>query len=242
MKARAWAPWALVVLTVAGCEEGEPPSQPPVELFGSLGRVTFTYDCVGPGDAQCDVDADLAPLREESLFPRLGVGSRFELTGVSEEFGPIEIDSASPEVLSVEEDGTLLGRAPGLLSVVALHQGVPLDFADVELVEPAGLKLLQATPEGSFEGVDLDIGNGEVTADIDATFTFKFRAIVVDASGSLLAGDYPCTWTSSDPAVAEITTDPAENVVTVVSGQAGSAVVTVEYGEFTATIGIEVGA
>jgi hypothetical protein len=231
----------LAAAALFGCDEIEGPQQPPVELLGSLGRVTFTYACAGPGDAQCDVDADLAPLRSESPFPRLGVGSRFELTGVSTDFGAIEVDTASSAVLSVEEDGALRAREAGLVSVVALHEGVPLDFADVELVEPAGLEILQATPQGSFEGVDLDISNGELTADVDATFTFKFRAIVVDASGALLAGDYPCSWTSSDESVAEITSDPIDNIVTVVSGQAGSAVVTVEYAGFTATIGIEVG-
>lgn len=241
MRRLAWRGLFAAMLANVGCDDVEP-QQPEVVLLGSLGRATFTYECAGPGDAQCDVDADLAPLREDSPFPLIAVGSRFELSAESTGIGPLDLGSASGAFLSLDADGrTMTAERPGVVSVVALQGGSPLDFADVELVEAANLKILQATPEGSFEGAEVDIGNGEVSAEVDVEFTFKFRAVMTDADGTILAGDVDCAWTSSDPSVAEITTDPEENIVTVVSGQAGSAVITVEYGEFSGTVTIEVG-
>ncbi len=229
-------------LLCAGCDDAPDPEQPEIVLLGSLGRASFTYACAGPGDAQCDVDADLAPIREEAVFPLLAVGSRFELTAEGDGYGPLDLDSASAEFLEVDEDGaTMTAKRAGLVSVIGSFKGTPVDFADVELVEPADLKILQATPEGSFEGVEIDIGSGEVSAEVDVEFTFKFRAIVTDVDDTILAGDFPCSWSSSNPDVATITTDPEENIVTVVSGEAGTAIITVEYGDFTGTVEIEVG-
>lgn len=229
-------------LASVGCDDVEP-QQPEVVLLGSLGRATFTYGCAGPGDAQCDLDADLAPLREDSPFPLIAVGSRFELEAEADGLGSIGLGTASEDFLSVDEDGlTVTAERPGVVSVVALSDGVPFDFADIELVEATDLKILQATPAGSFEGVDIDIGDGEVSAEVDVEFTFKFRAVLTDADGTILAGDLGCAWTSSDPTVAEITTDPEENVVTVVSGAAGTAVISVEVGSFVGNVTIEVGA
>lgn len=233
---------AVLMLVVAGCDDVPEPEQPEVVLLGSLGRASFTYGCAGPGDAQCDIDADLAPIREEAVFPLLAVGSRFELAAEAEGYGELTLDSASYDFLEVGEDGlTMTAKRAGLVSVIGSSEGTPIDFADVELVDPVDLKILQATPEGSFEGVEIDIGSGEVSAEVDVEFTFKFRAIVTDADDVILAGDFPCLWTSSDPDVATITTDPEENVVTVVSGEAGTAIITVEYGDFTGTVEIEVG-
>jgi hypothetical protein len=232
-------------LVFAGCDatsETEPIEQPPVVLVGGLGRATFEYACVDLGDPQCDLDADLAPLREQSPFPFLAVGSRFQLAAEGEGYGPLVLDSASSDFLLVEEDGvTMQALREGAASVVAAKDGVPVDFGTVELVEPAGLKILAATPQGSFEGVEVDFGNGEVSAEVDAQFTFKFRAIVVDGEGEILAGALPCLWETSDSDVATITSDPADNVVVIVSGEAGSATVSVTYGELTGSITIDVG-
>jgi len=234
-------------LLVAACDESsetdsEPDEQPPVVLYGGLGRATFVYTCVGPGDAQCDLDADLAPLREQSPFPLLAVGSRFQLAAKGAAYGPLVLDSASSEFLLVESDGiTMQALRAGAASVVATNEGVPVDFGNVELVAPAGLKILAATPQGSFEGVEVDFGNGGVSAEVDAQFTFKFRAIVTDEAGDLLAGALPCLWETSDSDVATITSDPTDNVVVIVSGEAGTATVSVAYGDFTGSISIDVG-
>ena len=216
--------------------------QPDVGLVGGLGRATFTYGCAGPGDAQCDLDADLAPLRESSPFPLLAVGSQFRLAAEGAAYGPLDLDSASPDFLALDADGlTLTASRAGIASVVAARGGTPVDFANIELVEPAALKILQATPQGSFKGVDLDFGNGSVSATAQTVVTFKFRAVVTDADDVLLAGALPCNWATSDANVASITSDPAENIVTVVSGQSGTATVSVTYGAFTGSITIAVG-
>lgn len=234
---------AVALVLSAGCDEDTPPpKQPVVVLPGGLDRAQFVYGCAGPADAQCDVDADLAPVRDASPFPLLAVGGRFELVAQTKDLAPLALDVASGAFLSLDADGkTLTALEPGLVSVVASRDGVPLDFADVELVEPANLKILQATPQGSFKGVDIDLGDGSVSATANVDFTFKFRAVVTDADGAILAGDFPCVWSSSDPAVAAITSDPEENIVTVVSGSAGSAVITVDLGDFSGLVTIEVG-
>lgn len=235
---------AALALLAGGCDADKPaPEQPVVVLPGGLDRAQFVYTCAGPADAQCDVDADLAPIRAESPFPPLAVGGRFELAARTKDLKPLDLDVASGAFLGLDADEkTLTALQPGLVSVVASRDGVPYDFADVELVDPAGLKILQATPQGSFKDASIDLENGSVSATANVEFTFKFRAVVTDAEGSILAGDFPCVWSSSDPAVAAITTDPEENIVTVVSGAAGSAVITVDYGDFTGLVTIEVGA
>lgn len=231
------------ILIVACDDETEPePQQPDVVLQGGLGRATFTYGCSGPSDPQCDLDADLAPLREASPFPLLAVGSKFQLTAEGTGYGALTLDSGSSGFLAVDADGvTVTASRAGIVAVVAAKDGTPVDFANIELVEPAGLKILQATPQGSFTGVDIDFGNGEVSATADVEITFKFRAIVTDDDDTLLAGALPCTWTTSDPDVARITSDPADNIVTVVSGQSGTAVISVTYGDFTGQVTVEVG-
>lgn len=232
-------------LLVAACDESsdtEPDEQPPVVLYGGLGRATFEYACVALGDPQCDLDADLAPLREQSPFPFLAVGSRFQLATEGTEYGPLVLDSASSDFLLVEDDGiTMQALRAGAASVVATKGGVPVDFGNIQLVDPAGLKILAATPQGSFEGVEVDFGNGQVSAEVNAQFTFKFRALVTDADGEILAGALPCLWETSDSDVATITSDPADNVVVIVSGAAGTATVSVAYGDFTGEITIDVG-
>ncbi len=223
-----------------GCDGKEDPKQPPAVLPGSLGRAEFLYECVGEADPQCDQDADLAPTRTDSPFPVIAVGSRFQL--FAESGGPLQLGTASGQWLALDADGaTLTALRAGVVSVVASQSGTPLDFADIELREPAALKILPATPQGSFEGVEVDVANGQLTAEANVEFTFKFRAIVVGANGEILAGDFPCNWSSSDPDILQITSDPVDNIVTVVSGNPGPGVLEVELGDFSGTVSIEVG-
>ena len=224
-----------------GCAETEDPEQPPAVLPGSLGRAEFRYECVGAGDPQCDLDADLAPTRTDSPFPLIAVGSRIQLFAESNNL-PLALDSASEQFLAIDADGaTVTALSAGTVSVIASQSGTPVDFADVELREPVALKILPATPQGSFEGVEVDVANGQLTAEANVEFTFKFRAILVGANGELLAGDFPCNWSSSDPDILEITSDPADNIVTVVSGNPGPGLLNVEVGDFSGTVSIEVG-
>lgn len=240
---------ALCVASVTLACDGDgtsepPPTQPEVTLRGGLSRTTFTYACSQPSDPQCNVDADLAPVRESSPFPALALGSRFQLAVASDsaQYKQLGIDVVAADFLGREADGkTFLAKRTGTTSIVATEANVPIDFANIEVVAPSKFKILQAKPDGDFRGIDVDFSGKGASAGVDTQFTFRFRAIVTGPDDEILAGALPCTWVSSNPDVARITSDPASNMVTLVSGVAGTSLVEVDLGEYHGTVNLEVG-
>lgn len=225
-----------------GDGEGEPVEQPDVTIRGGLDRATFAYECVGPSDAQCNVDADLAPIRAESgPFPQIALGSLFKMNVSASDYTGITVAPVSADFLQPEGERTYLAKRVGVAAVVAEQgNGTPIDFANIDVVAPRKFKILQATPQGDFRGVNADLGGGSVNAGVDVKFTFKFRAVALAEDDSILAGALPCTWTSSREDVAKIVGDANSNVVTLESGAAGTSEVIVELGDFTGTVRVEV--
>ena len=63
-----------------------------------------------------------------------------------------------------------------------------------------------------------------------------FRAFPADANNEPLAGALPCMWTSSNTAVADITSDPTSNVMTFQFVTPGMATIHLALGNFTTDI------
>jgi hypothetical protein len=112
------------------------------------------------------------------------------------------------------------------------------DVLDIDVVDPI-LKVDSAQPQGEF--TDIKVSGGKVTA--KGTFTFRFRVTPAAADGkTILAGSFPCMWTTSDKDIANITTDPTDNIVTIVSGpKQGTATIHVTLGPMATDIPITLG-
>ena len=240
-----------LLLLLAACDNtttnNAPDAQPPPTQQGDLGYATFTYNCGGSSDPQCNVDSDLAPVAASSQFPTLAAGSVFDLTAkvsASADAGAgtvLTVVPVSTSFLDKDMTGTMqTAKRPGVSTVLAEEGGNIVDLTSVVIGTPDHIKILQATPTGSFQSGSITIGPGGVTATSTAVFTFKFRAFVVDKNENLLAGAFACNWVSSDSTIANLTSDPKSNIATVVSGNKGTATVTVTLGTFTANVTITV--
>lgn len=233
------------LLGLVACDDGAsspPPEQPEVTIRGGLDRATFTYDCAAPSDPQCNVDADLAPIRKEkSPFPQIALGSRFKLSTVSIDYPVLRVAPVSTDFLEPQGEGVVLAKRRGASGVLAQQlDGTAIDFANLEIVAPAKYEILQATPQGDFRGANVNLGGGSVSAQASVVYTFKFRVVARGEDDNILAGALPCQWTSSNEQVAKIEGDATSNVVTVKSASAGNSDITVTFGDFTGVVRIEV--
>jgi hypothetical protein len=238
--------WALLLGALAACDpkdEAQVAATPVNE--GALRAVTFSYSCAGPGDAQCDADAELAPVAAGSSFPAVAVGTQF-VVGVklSDTPGPVTIGGAGGAFLTTKltELGTLVTASrPGNVALLALSGQQVVDLTTLELREIDHIALFQASPRGDFKGGALSLNDGKVTASADVRYTFKFRVAPVDKDGKILAGALPVQWTTEDPSVARLTSAPNENIATFVSGAAGSTKVRATVGDRSVIVNIAVG-
>ncbi|MBX3228243.1 MAG: hypothetical protein KIT84_26540 [Labilithrix sp.] len=215
---------------------------PPPEQGGVLGAARFRYKCLLPSDAQCDFDKELGTGAggSSSSLPTLATGSRFgleiELNASAGEGDAPALTALHPTFATVEADGVTLVR-PGK-TTIGLSRGADIvDMLDVEVKDPTGIKLFSGDPQGQF--TDVKVGVGSVKATVQ--FTFRFRAALADGD-QVLAGSVPCKWTTSDAEIANITTEPEDNIVTVVTGtKQGTATIKVELGTFSTEIPLTVG-
>ncbi len=219
----------------------------PVTTQGALNTVVFAYGCVGPGDAQCNADSDLAPVGESSTFPDLAVGASAKISaayapGASSDGGTLTLDSVGGDYLTVGADGTTVTAVKaGTTDFIARVGGAPVDYALVNLKPVDHIKLLEASPQGDFKGGTISIGSGGVSAQANVTYTFKFRVVPVDGDGHILAGAFPIAWSSTNDSIVKLTSAANDNVATFQSGSAGHAAVHVTLGTFSGDIAITVG-
>lgn len=248
MRSRAF-PFALVIaMLAAGCDDktaSTPDAQPPPQQQGDIGNATFTYQCGPDSDPQCNVDSELAPIAKDSQFPVIAAGSTFLLQAQRARdagTGPLDVVPVSTSFIDKDTTGKLMtAKRAGVTTVLAKNGADTVDLTTVVLTAPDHVKLLQGSPTGSFQNGSVVIGPNGVTAQANVQYTFKFRAFAVDKSDGVLAGALPCQWTTSDATIANITTPPQQNIVTVVSGKAGTATITNTIGTLPpATITIKV--
>jgi hypothetical protein len=228
---------------MAACADKAPTTQPPPTQQGDLGAATFTYNCGPDSDPQCNVDSELAPIAASSQFPTLAAGSTFTLTAALADGGaPLKVVPVSTSFLDKDVTGNLqTAKRAGVTTVLADQSSTLVDLTTVVIGQPDHIKVLQGTPQASFKSGSITIGTGGVTTTSTGTYTFHFRAFMVDKSDNILAGAFPCNWTSSDTTIATVTTDTKSNISSVVSQmKAGSTTVTVSLGTMTANILITV--
>ena len=235
---------ALAAVLLVACDDKKTNTGPPTKV-GEIGAALYTYGCAGDSDAQCDVDAELAPKAMNTQFPRVASGSRLSITAAR------KVEAGAGAMLSVAPVGVALfdvdaqtkvlsAKRAGWGSLLAMDNATVVDLTAISIGDPKTLKLLQATPDGKFLGGSVTIGPGGVSATANVQYTFRFRALPLDDRGQILAGALPCAWTTSDANVAKLTSNPADNIAVVVSGAAGTATVKVTLGPLSGEVAIKV--
>jgi hypothetical protein len=211
-------------LLLAGCDSEEPP---PTQL-GQFGVVEFAYECSGPGDAACDTACDdtaNATLCEgrtvdRTILPTLALGSRFRLTPDA----PVTLAPASESRL-VKEGDDFVAAFEGITAVLALKSNG--DVQDLVHVAVVGVETVNIDFRADFVATT---GNFEGAA----------RIVMLGPGDMPLAGTFPCTWTTSDPAIVTLTSDPTDNTVEFETGAVGTATLRAELGDYSGELEIEV--
>jgi hypothetical protein len=215
---------------------------PPPTTGGELGQAEFTYKCLLISDPSCDNDAlGTGAGGGEGHFPKIATGSRFGATWVTIDGKPtnppLVLTTLHPGFATVDQDGNVTAVKAGESSIGLLIGPQMYDVLDINVVDPI-LKVDSAQPQGEF--TDIKVSGGKVVA--KGTFTFRFRVAPSAVDGTILAGSFPCMWTTSDKDIANITTDPTDNIVTIVSGpKQGTATIHVTLGPMVTDIPITLG-
>lgn len=225
---------ALMSALPLGCDSN-------VKQEGELGEGTFIYTCARPSDAQCDegdevvADEALGHLAVQGVF---GL-SYYEAIADSSYSG---IGNQTSDRLKVEGQLAYTGPQvlitplkPGWASVFGAS-GSSMDFLNMRVFEPEGLRISRAEVGGVFSG---SFGAGSISVKVAELMTL--RVAPTNAAGEVLAGAFDCLWTSSNPVVAEITTDPTNNVIEIQLNQSGTSSFQVTLGALTETVEIVVG-
>jgi hypothetical protein len=208
----------VLVAGVAGCDDGFLPTfySPPNQL---------PYACVELSDPMCDgVLPALEPAPNFSNDPPVGLGARFDVTGG---------ESLAPTRLVPQASGGFRAEKLGLAAMVS-HNGVSSDLGHYEVREPFEIAITHETEAGLFT---------EKVTTTALTLRYpedRFRALLADEDGYALAGSYGCEWSSSDPDVIRVVSDPDFNVVTFRIVGSGQAKLTIELGDFVKDIDFNV--
>src|SRR5207248_8993403 len=117
-------------------------------------------------------------------------GSKFAITAVTTvESGmgtPLGVGTAGTSMIDVDPMSKLLvAKHAGFASMLAQNNGAAIDITTIQVLDPKKLDILQATPDGKFLGGSVSIGPGGVTATQNVQYTFRFRAIPKDDSGTI---------------------------------------------------------
>lgn len=212
---------------------------------GELGDGDFRYLCVGTSDAQCDIGEEGAEKAFQgiALDARIGVQYVPDFPGALRDFtvfGHDRVDNLRDDALGVT---VITPRVPGFTALFALYAPIAggsspgiEDILHVVVREPKGLQISQREPSGSFNG---SFGGLSVSVGLSAPLTL--RVAPIDADGNILAGALDCEWVSADPDIAEIVSDPTDNVIDVQPKRSGAATFTVTLGAQTASVDVAVG-
>lgn len=222
-----------------GCD----PKSAPVR-GGQLGNASFSYICGPETDPQCNPDSDLAAPGEVSAFPKIALGGKFAMSAeaTSGPTGAYTLDASRPffEFFDEGDRHLIRPKKTGIASILAIKGEEALDLTWVEVVKADHIKFVQGTPQGTFKDGSITLGKTGVTATATVTVTFKFRAVAADKDDKILAGAFDCKWTTSDAAIANITAGANANIVTVVSGKAGTATLHATLGDLAGDIALTV--
>ena len=229
--------WRWGLLVGLGLGAGLCGCEPPAENLqqGELGNGTFEYLCEAPSDAQCDEGEQ----HSAAAFASLVRGGVFGMGFLDKNGNDANASMEAAGQDRVTYDAALdrwTAEKAGIVALVAFVNGSAADFIHATVVEPTGVLISQQDVSGHFTG-----SFGGVTIDVTLQSDFILRVAPADAQQNVLAGGLGCQWTSDNEAVARITSDSTDNVITVHPVAAGSATLQVQLGSVSGQTTITVG-
>jgi len=240
--------WAVVALVSCNSSSG-PPKQP-----GELGRGVFSYSC-GPGaDAQCNQNADLAPLDQSTNLPPVAVGAVFGITfamnpaTAGDQPNPGHTKAVATSFVDVGGANLFTAKRAGYTAIIG-YAGVPIeaneeavDLVHTHLAAIDHIEFAQSSAMGGNFQNEVTVAGLAVNVTVSGSpVTQLFRVVPVTPDHKLLAGALPVMWTSSDPTTAPITTDPTQNIITVQFNSAGTVTLHATLASFSGDVTVTVG-
>jgi hypothetical protein len=223
---------------------------------GELGRGKFQYVCgsTGDPDAQCNENADLAIVDPATNMPAIALGGRFAVTFIKKDApsGNTGVYAQGLSELTAFDykDQFHTAKKAGWAALIGFTDGGGYsnarDLVHVRIEPIDHLEVAQTTPTGggggdfkgkvTVPGLTVDVTVSSPTTPV----TQMFRVVPLTLDRRLLAGALACQWTSSNPSVANITTDPTKNIITV-ELKPGTATIHVTLGDKATDVQVKVG-
>jgi hypothetical protein len=214
---------ALVAALTAGCSAGS---------GGELSNGSFAYVCTTSTDVHC----------QDSIFPSnllpnaVAVGGQFNITYTGEtpktedgvEF-QVRVVPVSPTMVESVGGSGFRVVSPGEAAFLGRGaNGVVADFIHVHaaVVDRIGM---------------VSSGQDVTSVEVDTTFDVSVTANPLDENGQTLGGGLDYSWTSTDDAVASVSSSGLDNHATITGKTAGTAVISVTSGDAAATVAVTVG-
>lgn len=180
---------------------------------GKLGEAVFEYQCVDDSDVHCSFGS----------FPEaLAVGARFRATARrSGGGGPLVVSPAAAAKLGAQ-DGDLVVRDDGIMSILALEGSTVVDIFDLQAAPIAELSV-RASATGPV--------TSEPTLSLAVTDLPREVAVrPLSDLGGELGGALTYSWEVSPAGILDLSPVPGDNVATVTPLAPGQATITVRQG------------
>ncbi len=203
---------ASLGLALAACDSA-PEEEPEPTQVGELQRGEFRYACAGSNDAFC-VEF------QASHFPdRFAIGGQFSVSyNPRDTNGPLPwVDTAAPALLGLEQ-GRFVFERPGTSALLAVRSNEEM----VDFLHITGERV-----QGFFFS-DEDGGGGLLSVELEVDTTRQMTAQPRGEFGQVLAGSLSYAWSSEDPSIASVVTDPTSRTVTVRAESLGETRLVVE--------------
>lgn len=214
MRFRAVFPFqALFVaaLFTSGCgDEG---------TMGELENGAFVYSCSSDHDALCGLDSGFGDAALKAMPGTIAVGAQFGVVFKAQSSaardGSAVVLPVSKDLISIVDSAEPVFGAvkPGYAGLLAQRGSAVVDIFHVRLVEVARIRV---TGEPSLSG-----GAGISAIEIPAGGFATLSAAAVDDNADILAGSLDYQWVSNDSAIAEITSAPGTDEVSLKGGAPG---------------------
>jgi hypothetical protein len=214
MKFRAAFPFQalfVVALSTSGCgDEG---------TVGEIRNGAFVYSCSSDRDPLCSLDAGFGDAALKAMPGTIAVGAQFGIvfkaqTSAARDGSAVVVPVSKDLISTLDSAGPVFVAAkPGYAGLLAQRGSAIVDLFHVRLVEVDHMRITGAPSISS--------GPGITAIEIPAGGFAMLSAAALDDNSDILAGSLDYQWTSDDSAIAEITSQPGTDQITLKGGAPG---------------------
>lgn len=176
---------------------------------------SFAYSCTSDRDPMCGQGETFMEGALTTMPNSVAVGASFSVvfnpSSSAAQEGSALVTPVSQELLQKTGGTEAVFKAmrPGFAGLLAMRGSTVVDFIHVQLAKMDHIRI-DAGPDPA-SAVPVDSSSVKIKLD---TF-YQLRATAVDEDGEDLAGSLSVEWTSDDSAIAEITSSPMTDEITV---------------------------